>query len=43
MSYKDFSLRKVKQDFKLTLVEGGRFLPSLFGIVALIEGDRIFR
>ncbi|MCC5660749.1 hypothetical protein LC608_28010 [Nostoc sp. XA010] len=29
MSYREFSLRKVKQDFNLTLVEGGRFLPSI--------------
>ncbi|MDZ8223527.1 hypothetical protein [Nostoc sp. ChiVER01] len=29
MSYKEFSLRKVKQDFNLTLVEGGRFLPPI--------------
>ncbi len=29
MSYREFSLRKVKQDFNLTLVEGGRFLPPI--------------
>ncbi|WP_442940746.1 hypothetical protein [Nostoc sp.] len=29
MSYREFSLRKVKQDFNLTLVEGGRFLPQI--------------
>ncbi|MCC5615609.1 hypothetical protein LC605_11105 [Nostoc sp. CHAB 5836] len=29
MSYREFSLRKVKQDFNLTLVEGGRFLPTI--------------
>lgn len=29
MSYREFSLRKVKQDFNLTLLEGGRFLPSI--------------
>jgi hypothetical protein len=27
MSYSEFSLRKAKQDFGLSLVEGGRFLP----------------
>lgn len=34
MSYRDFSLRKVKQDFNLTLVEGGRFLPPIEPISA---------
>ncbi len=29
MAYSDFSLRKVKQDFNLTLVEGGSFLPAI--------------
>lgn len=29
MAYSDFSLRKVKQDFNLTLVEGGSFLPEI--------------
>ncbi|MEH2010821.1 hypothetical protein [Nostoc sp.] len=29
MSYEEFCLRKVKQDFNLTLVEGGRFLPPI--------------
>ncbi|MBW4440995.1 MAG: hypothetical protein KME10_07145 [Plectolyngbya sp. WJT66-NPBG17] len=29
MAYSDFSLRKVKQDFNLTLIEGGSFLPSI--------------
>lgn len=29
MSDREFSLRKVKQEFNLTLVEGGRFLPSI--------------
>jgi hypothetical protein len=29
MSYEDFSLKKVKQDFNLTLVEGGQFLPPI--------------
>ncbi|WP_138502860.1 hypothetical protein [Nostoc sp. PA-18-2419] len=29
MSYREFSLRKVKQDFNLTLVEGGQFLPPI--------------
>ncbi|MEH2003368.1 MAG: hypothetical protein V7L00_32450 [Nostoc sp.] len=29
ISYREFSLRKVKQDFNLTLVEGGRFLPPI--------------
>jgi hypothetical protein len=32
MAYSDFSLRKVKQDFNLTLVEGGNFLPSIQSI-----------
>jgi hypothetical protein len=27
MAYGDFTLRKVKQSFGLTVVEGGRFLP----------------
>jgi len=27
MAYSDFTLRKVKQSFRLTAVEGGRFLP----------------
>ena len=29
MAYSDFTLRKVKQSFGLTAVEGGRFLPEL--------------
>ncbi|NER46916.1 MAG: hypothetical protein F6J92_09500 [Symploca sp. SIO1A3] len=29
MSYSDFSLRKVKQDFELSTVEDGRFLPEV--------------
>jgi len=29
MAYSDFTLRKVKQDFGLTTVEGGRFLPEI--------------
>ncbi|BAY79826.1 hypothetical protein NIES25_63140 (plasmid) [Nostoc linckia NIES-25] len=29
MFYREFSLIKVKQDFNLTLVEGGRFLPPI--------------
>lgn len=29
MAYSDFSLRKVKHDFNLTLVEGGSFLPEI--------------
>lgn len=32
MPYREFSLRKVKQDFHLTLVEGGRFLPPIESI-----------
>ena len=29
MAYSDFTLRKVKQSFGLTAVEGGRFLPEV--------------
>jgi hypothetical protein len=29
MAYSDFTLRKVKQSFGLTAVEGGRFLPEI--------------
>ena len=29
MAYSDFSLRKVKQDFGLSTVEDGRFLPEV--------------
>ena len=29
MAYSDFTIRKVKQDFGLTTVEGGRFLPEI--------------
>ena len=29
MAYSDFTLRKVKQSFGLTSVEGGRFLPEI--------------
>ena len=29
MAYSDFTLRKVKHDFGLTTVEGGRFLPEI--------------
>ncbi|MCV3215455.1 hypothetical protein OGM63_18375 [Plectonema radiosum NIES-515] len=29
MAYSDFTLRRVKQDFGLTTVEGGRFLPEV--------------
>lgn len=29
MAYSDFSLRRVKQEFNLTLVEGGRFIPEI--------------
>ncbi len=29
MAYSDFTLRKVKQSFRLTAVEGGRFLPEV--------------
>ncbi|BAU13172.1 hypothetical protein LEP3755_37100 [Leptolyngbya sp. NIES-3755] len=32
MAYSDFSLRKVKQDFNLTLIEGGSFLPEIESI-----------
>ena len=33
MAYSDFTLRKVKQDWGLTTVEGGRFLPEIDPIV----------
>jgi hypothetical protein len=33
MAYSDFTLRKVKQDFGLTMVENGRFLPKTEPIV----------
>ena len=33
MAYSDFTLRKVKQSFGLTAVEGGRFLPEVEPIV----------
>jgi hypothetical protein len=29
MAYSDFTLRKVKQDFGLSTVEDGRFLPEV--------------
>lgn len=29
MAYSDFSIRKVKEEFKLTLVEGGSFFPEI--------------
>jgi hypothetical protein len=29
MAYSDFTFRRVKQDFGLTTVEGGRFLPEV--------------
>jgi hypothetical protein len=29
MAYSDFTLRRVKQDFGLSTVEGGRFLPEV--------------
>ena len=29
MAYSDFTFRRVKQDFGLTTVEGGRFLPEI--------------
>ncbi|MCY7381180.1 MAG: hypothetical protein LH628_01060 [Microcoleus sp. CAN_BIN18] len=32
MAYSDFTLRKVKHDFGLTTVEGGRFLPEIDSI-----------
>jgi hypothetical protein len=32
MAYSDFSLRKVKQDFGLSTVEDGRFLPEVEAI-----------
>ncbi len=32
MAYSDFSLRKVKQEFNLMLIEGGRFLPEIEAI-----------
>jgi hypothetical protein len=32
MAYSDFSLRKVKQDFGLTLQEQGTFLPTIQAI-----------
>ena len=34
MAYSDFTLRKVKQSFGLTAVEGGRFLPEVEPIAA---------
>lgn len=32
MAYSDFTLRRAKQDLKLTFVEGGRFLPETIPI-----------
>ncbi len=32
MAYRDFTLKKVKQDFNLTLVETERFLPEIAAI-----------
>jgi hypothetical protein len=34
MAYSDFSIRKVKQSFNLTLVEGGSFFPPIEPVVA---------
>ncbi len=33
MAYSDFTLRKAKEDLKLNLVEGGRFLPKIDPII----------
>jgi hypothetical protein len=33
MAYSDFTLRKAKEDLKLNLVEGGRFLPAIDPII----------
>ncbi|NJN29576.1 MAG: hypothetical protein HC824_03295 [Synechococcales cyanobacterium RM1_1_8] len=34
MSYSEFTLRKIKKDFQLTIVEGGRFLPKTEPVAA---------
>ena len=34
MAYREFTLRKIKQDFQLMIIEGGRFLPSIEPVVA---------